>query len=185
MRVGIDIDDVLYPWYDVAHRVCDTAGITNGATPTSWAPYEQYGCTDQAWFDALAIATLTGELYGAPPIAGVREQLERLHDAGHTIHLVTARGFLQHGKIIRLDTIEWINEYGIPHDSLTFIKDKRLVDVDAFIDDAPHNYDQLAEHGFHVWLLHAPHNVHARTGRDCVATLEEFVDLILGLDPAA
>jgi hypothetical protein len=178
VRVGIDIDDVLYPWYDVAHQICTRAGITNGATPTSWQPFHEYGCTDQQWFDALAAATLTGELYSAAPFPGTPEQLSRLIDAGHTVHLVTARGFMQNGTEIRQSTIEWLDDWSIPHHSLTFAKDKRAVLTDVFLDDAAHNYDQIDDHT-EVWLLHAPHNVSARAGRRSVPSVAAFVDLIL------
>lgn len=178
MRVGIDIDDVLYPWYDVAHRVCEAAGITNGVTPETWAPHEEYGCTDVEWLDALGAATLSGELYNAEPFAGVVDELARLHAAGHTIHLVTARGFMQHGTQIRDATVHWLAKWQIPHDSLTFARDKRAVVTDVFLDDAPHNYDQLVDHT-EVWLLPARHNAAHIEGRRSIASLREFVDLVL------
>lgn len=178
MRVGIDIDDVLYPWYDVAHRVCEAAGITGGVTPTSWNPYLEYGCTDQDWFDSLAAATLSGELYGADPFPDVIDQLERLVDAGHTVHLVTARGNLAHSVVIREATVLWVARHQVPHHSLTFADDKRAVLTDVFLDDAPHNYDQLDGHT-EVWLLDARHNHDHRAGRRRVASVAEFVDQVL------
>ena len=184
MRIGIDIDDVLYPWYLTAHMLSEAAGITNGVTPTTWRCYEDYGCTDQEWFDVLADATLSGDLYTAPPIGDTVEQLQRLRDAGHTIHLVTARGFMQHGEAIRLLTVEWLAAWDIPHDSLTFTRDKRVVVTDVFLDDASHNYDELTAAGRKAWLLHAPHNAEHRDGRLCVETLGEFVDAVLGGDPS-
>lgn len=180
MRIGFDIDDVLYPWYVTAHGLCEAAGITNGNEPTSWAPYEQYGCTDQQWFDALAVGTLDGSLYSVPPIEGVVDDLFRLREAGHSIHLVTARGFLRHGELIRQQTVTWLRQWDIPHDSLTFSKDKRVANVDVFIDDAAHNYDQLIGTTA-VWLLHAPHNGPERDGRFTMATVGEFVDMVLAL----
>jgi 5'(3')-deoxyribonucleotidase len=179
MRIGIDIDDVLYPWYATAHAICERAGITNGVTPTSWRAYEEYGCTDQVWFDVLAEATVSGELYGAAPFDGVVEHLERLRAAGHTIHLVTARGFMQHGSLIRMLTVDWTEEHGIPHDSLTFVKDKRLVDVDLFLDDGPHNYDQLDAADVAVYLFVAPHNVADRETRRTIGDLASFVAFAL------
>jgi hypothetical protein len=179
MRIGIDIDDVLYPWYVTAHGICERAGITNGVTPSSWRAYEDYGCTDEAWYAALAAATLTGELYEAAPLEDAAVQLQRLRDAGHTVHLVTARGFMQHGDLIKAWTIRWILDHEVPHDSLTFSRDKTLVRTDAFLDDAPHNYDELLAAGVAVWLLHAPHNVGQRRDRLCVASLREFVDIQL------
>lgn len=176
MRIGIDIDDVLYPWYETAHAICERAGITGGNVPTTWRPFDSYGCTDQQWFDVLAKATISGELYGARPMRGTVRELERLLISGHTIHLVTARGFMQHGNLIRSQTIDWLAAWGIPHHSLTFAKDKRAVITDLFLDDAAHNYDQLDDHT-EVWLVHAPHNGDHREGRRVVESLSRFVDI--------
>ena len=30
MRLGIDIDDVLFPWFDKAHAACERAGVVAG-----------------------------------------------------------------------------------------------------------------------------------------------------------
>jgi 5'(3')-deoxyribonucleotidase len=178
LRVGIDIDDVLYPWFDVAHRLSERAGITNGVTPTSWKASEDYGCDDDTWYAVLAEATVSGELYDAPPFDDACHQLDRLHAGGHRIHLVTARGFMQHGDLIREHTIRWLRRWSIPHDSLTFTKDKRTVATDVFLDDAPHNYDQLLGHT-EVWLLHARHNAAACEDRKTAASLKEFIDAVL------
>ena len=43
LTVTVDIDDVIYPWYDTAHQVCTDAGISNGVTPRSWVVHEEYG----------------------------------------------------------------------------------------------------------------------------------------------
>lgn len=180
-RVGVDIDDVLFDWYGRAHHVCTEAGITNDITPKSWHPFREYGCTDQQWYDALAAATLSGELYLGPPYDGAVKQVRRLAAAGHTVHIVTARGFLQHGDVIRKHTIEWLDHWGIEHDTLTFSKDKRVVPCDWFIDDSLKNYDQLAEGGrCRVFLLNRPHNqVAGYCHRRRVSTLEQFVDKVL------
>lgn len=178
--VGIDIDDVLFPWYDTAHQVCERAGITNGVQPTSWRPFDDYGCTDQEWFDALTEATLTGELYTGPPMGDCVEQLHRLADAGHSIHLVTARGFaLENGNRTKALTVAWLDEWHVPHSSLTFSKNKALVRTHWFLDDAVHNYDQLDGHT-NVWLVDRPHNlVHAPDSRRRVPSVGAFVDLVL------
>lgn len=180
LRIGVDIDDVLTPWYERAHEISMAAGITNGKTPTSWAPFNEYGCTDQEWFDALSVATLDGRLYGTPPYPGAVEALHRLHEAGHSIHLVTARGFLVHGDLIREQTIKWLADYGIPHDTLTFSKRKGVVRTDYFIDDSEKNIKELAalKDGPIVYLLDQPHNRHFHWGRR-IGSLAEFVDEIL------
>lgn len=178
LRIGVDIDDVVYPWYATAHAISEAAGITNGNEPTSWAPFDQYGCTDQEWYDVLAEATLNGALYMQRPIPGAIEALERLHGAGHTIHLVTARGFLTHGTEIRLQTVEWLEALNVPHDTLTFSKRKAVVPTDFFIDDSEKNVLELANHGVRTYMMNQPHNQHVDYPFR-VNHISEFVDEVL------
>jgi hypothetical protein len=181
MRVGVDIDDVLYPLYDGMHRASEVAGITNGVTPTSWDPYKDYGCTLEDWIGALSAPTLDGTLYQGDPYPGAVEALERIKAAGHTIHLVTARGLLQHGEFIKAHTYRWVAEH-LAHvvDSLTFSKDKTVVPVATFLDDNVGNYQRLVEHGVPAYLLDQPWNKDA--GDDTVfrvGSVDEFADLII------
>lgn len=133
--IGLDFDDVIYPWFDTAHLLSSYAGITNGIAPTSWAPYEDYGCTMQAWHDVLSDGAITGALYRADPIPGAIEAMHQLKAAGHTLHIVTARGLLTNGHLIQKHTVDYILDRGIPHDSLTFSKDKTIASVRWFLDD--------------------------------------------------
>lgn len=179
IRVGVDIDDVLTPWADTAHSICESAGITNGAKITRWEFWKDYGCEPGLVWDLLDQATVNGGLYDTPPYPGAIEQLQRLADAGCTIHLVTARGFMANGPLIRRLTCDWLETWPFPHDSLTFSKDKRVVPTDFFIDDSLKNYDQLAETGTRVYLLNRSHNQVGPDNRRRVDTLEEFVNEVL------
>ena len=180
LRVGVDIDDVLYSWYERAHQLCVNAKITNGIQPTTWSPHEEYGCTMQDWLDVLEEGTLNGSLYGGEPYLGAVESLWRLRDAGHTVHLVTARGFFVLGHMIREQTVDWLAAYDVPHDSLTFTKDKTDVPVDVFVDDSAKNVAQLVAAGVPTWMVNQPHNAgavhHLR-----VDHVSEFVDAVLML----
>jgi 5'(3')-deoxyribonucleotidase len=178
MRLGIDIDDVLFPWFTTAHAICEAAGITNGVVPSSWTCHEDYGCTLQEWLDVLAAATRDGSLYAGAPIPGSVEALHRLADAGHSLHIITARGFFAHGDLIRRHTVEWLADYGVPHDSLTFVKDKTLVRVDAAVDDSWKNVQALTAAGVPTWLVDAPHNQDA-VHHTRVPSVVEFAEAIL------
>lgn len=138
--VGVDIDDVVAGWYYRAHDISVRAGIAPiDVIPTSWSPFEEYGCEAQAWYDALADATLTGELYDCEPIPGALEALQRLEDANIRIEFITARGFLQHGDAIRAQTINWLAKHHLLQHGLTFSREKpadaRRLGVTHFIDD--------------------------------------------------
>jgi uncharacterized HAD superfamily protein len=180
MRLGIDIDDVLFPWFDKAHAACERAGVTNGANPTRWAMYEDYGITLEDWLAVMDAATLDGSLYTGEPYPGAVEALATLREAGHTLHVVTARGFFQHGDLIRKATVDWLRENDVPHDSLTFTKDKSFVRVDAFVDDSWKNVSDLVAAGIPTWMVDAPHNrdneYHQR-----VPSVVEFAQAILGM----
>lgn len=178
MRIGVDIDDVLFPWYDKAHAACLAAGITNGVEPSTWTPSDEYGCTLQDWLDALEVATLDGSLYRGAPYPGAVDALDRLRAAGHSIHLVTARGFLVHGDLIRRHTVEWVAEYRVPHDTLTFSKDKTIVRADVFVDDSEKNIRELNAAGIPCCMVDAAHNRHVEHDWR-VASIAEFVDGLL------
>lgn len=161
MRIGVDIDDVIYPWFDTAHSLCERAGITNGVSPTTWRPFDQYGCTEQEWWEALEQPTRTGDLYYAMPIAGTMFALRRMREAGHTVHLVTARGAREYGDLIRRHTIGWLAAWAVPFDTLHFTTIKSMVRVDVFADDSIDNVTELEGAGIPTCLISAAHNADA------------------------
>jgi len=181
MKIGVDIDDVLYPWYDTAHEVCVRAGITNGVTPTQWDVPADYGCTLEEWIATLQGGTLDGSLYSGPPYPGVLRSLERLVEAGHTIHLVTARGWLQHGHEIKRHTVAWLREWEVPYSSLTFSRDKTILAADVFVDDSPTNYDTLWQAGLACFLIDQPWNqdVPAFFDGSRVLSFNHFTELVM------
>lgn len=157
--IMLDIDDVLYPWYNTAHLLCEKAGITNGKTPTQWSMWLDYGCSKEDWLKVIDEGALDGTLYSAKPFGGVVDALTYLREEkGHHLHLVTARGFFQYGDIIRRHTVEWLYYNDIPHDALSFCKDKAAVLADVYLDDGVHNIENLRYAGRNAYLMDAPHN---------------------------
>lgn len=187
--VGVDIDDVLHPWFNTAHELCVEAGITNGVTPKSWRMADEYGVHIDVWAEVLAKATKAGTLYGVAPIPGAVEALRRLYFAGHRIHLITARGTADWQSQDEKDEIHrqtraWVEEYAVPHGTLTFDKEKarlaREMELDYFIDDAVHNFQylELAAPDCETYLLTSPHNGDFYTPFR-LETMDEFVDLVI------
>lgn len=184
MRLAIDIDDVLFPWTFHAHNACEAAGITNGKTITRWGFHEDYGCTQEQLWEVINREYRHGMLMRAP-YPGVVAALADLRDAGHTIHLVTARGF--EGKLapmIRRDTQSWIAGFGVPHDTLTFARDKRVIAADAFLDDGPHNLDAVMGFGVYTFLRDQPHNRHD-DNHERVRDLSVFAERIQSITTAS
>lgn len=183
--IMVDIDDVLFPWADEVHRRSGIAGLHDGSAPwKTWHMWEDYGCSKEAWLDVIADATLDGMYTDTPPYADAAEAIRRLWWNGHKVHMVTARGFMEHADEIRRWTPDWLAEFGIPYDTLHFAKDKVAVQhelairYDWAIDDGVHNYEALDAAGVEVYLLTRPHNETFPATRR-VATVGEFVDMIL------
>jgi hypothetical protein len=175
MRIGLDIDDVLFPWTEHAHAAAEAAGITNGAQVTQWAFHNDYGCTRDEWWAVINEAYVAGMLE-RDPYPGVVELLGEVHQNGHSIHLVTARGF-EGGlaDLVRTTTAAWSRR--LPHDSLTFSKDKTVLRCDQFLDDSVSNVESLHRAGVPACLRTQPHNARSATQFTFhrVADLAEFL----------
>lgn len=181
--VGVDVDDVLYGWFAAAHRLSVAAGITGGVEPTSWAPYEDYGCTQEAWHEVLADGASTGDLYHDEPLPDAISSLQALKDAGHTVHLVTARGQLANGHLIREHTVRWIFNHQVPHDTLTFSHVKSIVRCDYFIDDNLDNIRDVTQSRTVGLLVDRPWNQEQSDGTYVrVPDVAAAVKLVLDID---
>lgn len=192
-KVGFDIDDVLFPWYARAHEACVEAGITNGVEPITWRPYEEYGCSKEDWLEALDVVTLKGSLYiKHGPDEDAARALRSLVFDGHEVHLITARGFIGHSRLISQHTVRWLEQYAIPYKTLSFTRAKgaraEQLGLDFFIDDNEGNFrDVKAAIGTwivpnyvpRVYILDRPWNRDLVTfDRERVSSVQEYVDYI-------
>lgn len=182
--VMFDIDDCLMPWAETVHLACIEAGLAKpNSTWTQWSMYDDYGCTKEAWLEVVNGLVLPGGIYHQPPYPGVLEAIDDVWQAGHQIHLVTARGFFDHAEQIRAWTEDWVTTNYIPG-RLTFAKDKGRVAKEIrathAIDDGMHNVQDLVKAGVDTYLLTQPHNatLYFREDRR-VASVRQFVDRIL------
>jgi hypothetical protein len=190
-KVGFDIDDVLMPWYARAHEACKEAGLTGGVEPTTWRPFEEYpDCTQEQWLEALDVVTLKGTLYleTAPDEDAVRA-LRSLYFEGHEVHLITARGFIGHSRLISQHTVRWLELNAIPYKTLSFTQAKgpkaKQLGLDWFIDDNEKNWREVGEAINPCWaeprsfLLDRPWNQNVNTfPRVRVRSVQEYVDII-------
>jgi hypothetical protein len=184
-KVGFDIDDVLFPWYLRAHEACVEAGITNGVEPTSWRPYEEYGCTKQDWLEALDVVTLKGNLYiKHGPDEDALRALRSLYFDGHEVHLITARGFIGHSRLISQHTVRWLEIHAVPYKTLSFTRAKgaraEQLELDFFLDDNVDNFMDVYAHGIsQSYLLDRPWNRDDVRGSFArVKTVQQYVDFI-------
>lgn len=182
-KVGFDIDDILLHTYPALHEVSVREGLTNGVTPNTWYPYEEYGCSRDAWVEALSKAAREGYLYrDIPPDEDALRAMRELYFDGHEIHLITARGFLGEADIIAEHTEGWLIEHGVPHKTLTYSQtkgqDALRLGLDFFIDDNERNWLDVGVTACASYLLDRPWNRDAEAGSFRVQSVREYADII-------
>jgi 5'(3')-deoxyribonucleotidase len=82
------------------------------------------------------------------PYPGAPVVLRRLSEKKVHIRIITHRLFIKyfHQEAAR-QTIEWLDHHDIPYWDLCFVKDKKAVGADLYIEDAPKNIAELRAEG--------------------------------------
>lgn len=198
-----DYDDIVVGMVPALHRKAFELGLHDNSVPhlATWAGHEQYECTEDVWWSVFDHLMTDGWYYNTPAIPGVVDGMHRLKAAGHRIHILTARGFMNHAEEICKATHKNIAMNDLPVDTVTFAKNKvkgmaeALRDTwredqgkissakfDFALDDGAHNYEDLDAAGVNVYLQALPHNEEWRRNHPearVVQSADEYVDLIL------
>ena len=183
----VDIDEVIFPMMSTIHRKAEGKGLHDGTAKMAWAGWVHYRlptgepCPEDIYWDLWSEFSAEGGYLTTKPIEGSVEALRWLAWEGHNIHLVTARGFMAHAEDIRAWTPQWIEEFAVPHKTLTFARDKVAaqetlgVEFDSGIDDSPKNWGNLVKAGVPCFLMNHEHNEDADVpARARVDTLWEW-----------
>lgn len=81
-------------------------------------------------------------------IPGARKYLRLLSDEGARVRIVTHRLFIQYFHNVAVSqTIDWLDQNGIPYWDLCFMKAKEQVGADIYIEDSPVNIENLRAKG--------------------------------------
>jgi len=199
-----DYDDIVVEMVPALHRKAFELGLHDNSVPhlSTWAGHEQYECEEDAWWAVFDHLMTDGWYYNTPAAEGIKLGMHRLKAAGHRIHILTARGFMNHAEEIRKATYKNIEMLELPVDTITFNRNKvegmaqamrpttqtlspgyiSVKKFDYAIDDGAHNYEDLDAAGVNVYLLELPHNKEYRDNHPearTVPTVDTFVDMIL------
>jgi len=132
--------------------------------------FHEWGLTDDDFDRFHRLGVLEHRMFRhMPVVTGAAESLWRLSDAGVWIRIVTHRLYANWGHAIAVgDTVEWLDTVGIPYRDLCFLGRKPEVEADLYVEDAPHNLDELAAAGNQVVIFDQPYNqeVPGRRARD-------------------
>ena len=163
LDVGVDLDGCVYPFVEVLrdwiHLDTDRP-LSALPTPTSWHFFEeQWGYSRDEFLAHVARGVNAGVIFRSGlPIPGSIRALHQIAEAGHRIHIVTARFAPGAETSVAESTRWWLETYDVPHASLTISADKSVVDTDVFIDDSPTNYAALEAAGTYPWFFDRPWN---------------------------
>jgi len=162
--LGVDLDGVCG---DYTGALRDIAIERTGADPASlplersW-DFGEWGLTEQQFAELHRAAVVEHRMFRTMPvIPGAAETLWRLSDAGIWIRIITHRLYLNWGHATAVaDTVDWLDEVGIPYRDLCFLGAKPQVEADCYVEDAPHNVEALRATGAEVIVFEQPYNRH-------------------------
>jgi 5'(3')-deoxyribonucleotidase len=113
----------------------------------------EWGIESKSQYDSLhRFAVTARQLFEtASMIPGTRKWLRRLSDEGYRIRIITHRLFISYFHAIAVQqTVDWLDQNGIPYWDLCFMKEKDQVGADIYIEDTPNNVKRLRERGFYT-----------------------------------
>lgn len=181
MRIGFDVDEVIYRFTKAYHLWLNEAKgmdldpeeeVQTYNWFMRWESYDEFALNLHDAVDAGKMYW-EGDLY-EPQIA---HNLRELRAAGHTIHVVTARLFGIE-KCALEATKHFFAANDLIYDEMSIAKDKTSIQTDLFLEDNIKNYDALERAGTVSYLVNRPYNL-LDDNRRRVDTVDEFTGLIL------
>jgi 5'(3')-deoxyribonucleotidase len=139
----------------------------------------EWGVPDQSTYESIhRFALHQRELFtSVTMIPGTRKWLRTLSNDGARIRIVTHRLFIGYAHALAVvQTVNWLDHHGIPYWDLCFMKEKRQVGADVYIDDTPSMIEQLRGAGIPTICFANSTNRHIKDPR--VQTWEECYDTI-------
>jgi 5'(3')-deoxyribonucleotidase len=152
---GVDLDGVVA---DFIQGIKPIAAEWLGVSATSLTDEVSYGFAewniggDAAYNNLHRFALKEKPLFAnLPLIPGAASALRRLSAHGIRICIITHRLYIKlfHRKAV-LQTVEWLEQHGIPYWDLCFMAKKSSVDADVYVDDRPAKIESLRDAGKEV-----------------------------------
>lgn len=182
LRIGLDCDNVLYPFTDGFAAVAERYGmkLSPQRPVLRWEFWRDWGFTADQFADVFTAGAVDGSIFECvDPIPGSVAGVRRLVAAGHEVHLVTNRTWPECDPEIRAATFRWLGAHEVPVHSVTFTDDKTSVECDLFVDDHPDVYRLVDDAGEAVPVLwHHPSNEGNRSIRQRIHDWNELDRLV-------
>jgi len=159
---GVDLDGVVGDYtFQFREIIAGLRGVDPETMPLerTW-DFDEWGLSPDEFAHYHRTAVMEHDMFATMPVIdGAAEALWRLSDAGVWIRIITHRLYVHwgHSKAIT-DTATWLDMHRIPYRDLCFLGKKPQVEANAYIDDAPHNIEQLRAAGNTVIAFEQPYN---------------------------
>lgn len=176
MKIGLDVDGVVYPWHYSIYRYFTEFKGFSGNQREFWDYFKAFPDEKQDYYVSLP------HLYNDTiPSSCVIDALNSIATLGE-MYYITARW----SDDLKLAAQKFFDKYNVPFkENLIFNKDKattcRLLGIDAYIDDLPRNLIPV-QNVCDCYLMAAPHNYKDRDGFKVVNSLKEFYNEIKRID---
>jgi 5'(3')-deoxyribonucleotidase len=150
--LGVDLDGVCADFYGRMREIAAEwfERRLEELTPEVTYRLAEWGVGSAEEYESLhRFAVTQRELFKtAPMIPGARKHLRLLSDEGARIRIITHRLFIPYfHKLAVSQTIDWLDQHGIPYWDLCFMRDKEQVGADVYVDDSPDNVERLRGKG--------------------------------------
>lgn len=163
MRIGFDLDGVLYNFGDSVKRYLESIGQghvwKSGPNPMPyWDFYKDWGWDTKQFVDMCNAGADAGYIFTGPARYNAAEAVKRVKNLGHEVIIITDRQFGSTPYVSHKNTQNWLAKHEIPYDELYFSADKTCVETDMFVEDKLENYDALDSAGVEVYLINRKWN---------------------------
>lgn len=183
MRVGFDLDGVLYDFGNSVRRYLDSIGRPYGFKdnhhePHTWEFYEYWGMDRAEFAQICHDGADAGFIFTGPARANAVWAVQSVKNAGHEVIIITDRQFGTQPVVSHDNTLKWLAEHSIPFDDIYFSADKTCVKTDIFVEDKLENYDALVEVGTPCVLIDRPWNQGAGDFRFRIKDIVEYPAIV-------
>ena len=163
MRVGFDLDGVLYDFGNSVRRYLDSIGRpysfhADKDEPHTWNFFEHWGMDRHEFAQICHDGADAGYVFTGPARPNAVWAVQAVKEAGHTVVIITDRQFGSRPEVSHDNTRNWLAQHNIPYDELHFSADKTSVPTDIFVEDKLENYDALVNVGTPCVLIDRPWN---------------------------
>jgi 5'(3')-deoxyribonucleotidase len=168
--LGVDLDGVCADFYGSMKEIAaEWLGKSGADLPTEVGyGLEEWGINQREYRKLHRFAVTQRNLFRRmEPIRGCGPVLRRLSAQGVRIRIITHRLYIEYFHQTSVaQTVEWLDDHGIPYWDLCFMREKGEVGADLYIDDAPMNIEALQREGKDVIVFTNSTNRHMDTDSD-------------------